>query len=334
MNGHEHRLFILIASLAPLVGVAGAIALLWNQVVSLSDLIALGIMYTIGALGVSVGFHRLLAHRSFKTYHWISDALAVAGTIAAQGPPIIWAAHHRRHHRLADKDGDPHSPYFNGEVGRLGVLKGLWHSHLGWLLNKDLTSDPMRYCPDLVRDRHLRWISEHFVGVVVAGQLLPAALGYALTGRPLGALTGFLWGGLVRVFLLNHVTYAVNSVGHFYGRRRFSTPDESRNVAWLAIPSFGEAWHNNHHAFPKSATHGMRWFEPDLSAIFIGLLHRSRLAWDVIRIPQDRQAAREAGLARVGGGRFAPGVSLPPLAERREPKTSVSAGVADVADVE
>ncbi|MEU5884320.1 fatty acid desaturase [Spirillospora sp. NPDC047279] len=327
MNGNEHRLFILVASLAPLAGVAIAMAALWNNGVGLSDVIVLVVMYTIGALGVSVGFHRLLAHRSFKTYQGVSDALAVAGTIAAQGPPIIWASHHRRHHRVADKDGDPHSPYFNGEVGKLGILKGLWHSHLGWLLDKNLTSDPMRYCPDLLRDKHLRWISRHFIAVVVAGLLLPAALGFALTGEPAAALTGFLWGGLVRVFLLNHVTYAVNSIGHVYGRRRFSTPDESRNVAWLAIPSFGEAWHNNHHAFPKSATHGMRWYEPDLSALFIETLRRSRLAWDVIRIPSERQAAREAGLARAGGGRFAPSAPVPPLAERKGPD---SAGVADV----
>jgi stearoyl-CoA desaturase (Delta-9 desaturase) len=330
MDGREHRLFILMASVLPLFGVAAAIIFLWHRVVGVSDLIALGVMYTIGALGVSVGFHRLLAHQSFKTYRPIYDALAMAGTIAAQGPPIIWAAHHRRHHRLADKDGDPHSPYLDGEPGRLAVLKGLWHSHLGWLFDEKLTSDPMRYCPDLVRDRHMRWISQHFIAIVIAGLLLPAALGYVLTGTWVGALTGFIWGGLVRVFLLNHITYAVNSVGHYYGSRRFSTPDESRNVAWLALPSFGEAWHNNHHAFPKSARHGLRWYEPDLSALFIEALRRSRLAWDVITISTERQARKEEGLSRVGTGRFAPATLIPPLAELKLSRDRVLNDVSDV----
>jgi stearoyl-CoA desaturase (delta-9 desaturase) len=331
MDGRQHRLFILTASVLPLFGVAAAIIFfLWQHVVGVSDLIALGVMYVIGALGISVGFHRLLAHRSFQTYRPIYDALAIAGTMAGQGPPIIWAAHHRRHHRLADKDGDPHSPYLDGEPGRLAVIKGLWHAHLGWLFDEELTSDPMRYCPDLVRDRHLRWISEHFIAIVIGGLLLPAALGYLLTGTLVGALTGFVWGGLVRLFVLNHVTYAVNSIGHYYGRRRFSTPDESRNVAWLAIPSFGEAWHNNHHAFPKSASHGLRWHEPDLSAIFIHTLRRGRLAWDVITISPDRQAAKEAGLSRVGTGRMAPAAPLPPLAERRSVGDRVLVNVSDV----
>ncbi len=318
MDGHEHRTFILVASLAPLFGVLAAIALLWDRGVTASDMVCLVMMYTIGALGISVGFHRLLAHRAFKCSRPVYLALAAAGTLAGQGPPIIWTAHHRRHHRVADKEGDPHSPYLNDEPGRIALIKGLWHAHLGWLFDTNLTSDPMRYCPDLARDRGLRWISRHFIAIVVLGVLAPGVLGFALAGTWQGALTGVLWGGLVRLFLLNHITYAVNSIGHVYGRRRFSTSDESRNVGWLAIPSFGEAWHNNHHAFPRAASHGMRWYEVDLSALFIRGLAAVGLASDVVHIDGPRQAAKIESLNRAGTGRFAPSSPPEPMAQRKD----------------
>ncbi|MFC4376072.1 acyl-CoA desaturase [Nocardia halotolerans] len=316
MDGRDHYGFILASSLLPLVGVVAAIVLLWNKYVGPSDLIALAIMYSIAILGISAGYHRLLTHRSFGTSRPIKILLTVAGTIAGQGPALIWCAHHRRHHRVADKPGDPHSPYLEHAPGIRGALRGLWHSHLGWLFDKDLTSDPIRYCPDLARDKDVRFISLHFVEIVIAGIVLPGLIGLALTQTWQGFLTGALWGGLVRIFLANHVTYAVNSIGHYYGRRRFETPDESRNVAWLALPSFGEAWHNNHHAFPKAAFHGMRWWEVDLTAVFIRALEVTGLAWDVVRIPNDRIEARAAGLARVGGGRLAPAAPPKPLAEQ------------------
>ncbi|WP_433227520.1 acyl-CoA desaturase [Actinomadura formosensis] len=332
MNGKEHRLFIVAASVVPLLGTVAAMAMLWNRAFGVTDLVVLVVMYTIAGLGISTGFHRLLAHRSFRTYRPIYDALAVAGSIAAQGPAIIWAAHHRRHHRFADRDGDPHSPYHGGRQTRLAVLQGLWHAHLGWLLDEKLTSEPIRYCPDLVRDRHLRWISEHFVALVLTGLAAPALLGYLLSGgRPMAAATGFLWGGLVRIFLLNHTTYAVNSIGHAYGRRRFSTADESRNLGWLALPTFGDSFHNNHHAFPRSASHGMRWYEIDLSALFVRALAAAGLAWDVIHVDRERQAARAAGLARVGGGRGVPHAPPAPLGESRRGK---AAQVADAGDIE
>ncbi|WP_067855054.1 acyl-CoA desaturase [Nocardia shimofusensis] len=316
MDGRDHYGFILASSILPLVGVVVAIVLLWNKYVGPADLIALAIMYSIAILGISAGYHRLLTHRSFKTSRPMKIFLAVAGTIAGQGPALIWCSHHRRHHRVADKPGDPHSPYLDHVPGIRGVLQGLWHSHLGWLFDKNLTSDPIRYCPDLARDRDIRFISLHFVEIVIAGIVAPGLIVLALTQSWQGFLTGMLWGGLVRIFLANHVTYAVNSIGHYYGRRRFDTPDESRNVAWLSIPSFGEAWHNNHHAFPKAASHGMRWWEIDLTAIFIRALEITGLAWDVVRIPEERIRARAAGLARTGGGRLAPASPAKPLAER------------------
>ncbi len=332
MSGREHHYFILFSAVMPLLGVAAAVVLLWNKAVHAPDLIAFFVMYAICGIGVSIGYHRLLAHRAFKTSRPLRIFFAAAGAMAGQGPPLIWTAHHRRHHRLADRPGDPHSPYADEEPGVRGALKGLWHSHMGWLFNEDLTSDPVRFCPDLARDRDMRFISQHFVAFVIAGLLLPGLIGLALTGTALGFATGVLWGGLVRFFVGNHITYAVNSVGHYFGARRFATSDESRNVAWLAIPSLGEAWHNNHHAFPRSYTHGMRWYEIDLSALTIRLLEKLGLVWNVVRLDRDQIDRRAKIMARVGGGRAGPSAAPPrPMAERGK---GVGFEVAEVTDVE
>jgi len=327
MDGREHYGFILISSVVPFLGVIAAFVLLWNHLVWTPDLIVFAIMGTIAGLGVSTGYHRLLAHRAFKTSRPLRFLFTAAGAMAGQGPPLIWTAHHRRHHRVADKPGDPHSPYLGVEPGIRGALKGLWHAHLGWLFDVELTSDPIRYCPDLARDKDVRIISKYFVGFVLAGVAVAAALGFALTGTVRGAATGALWGGLVRFFVGNHVTYAVNSVGHYFGRRRFATADESRNVAWLALPSFGEAWHNNHHAFPRSYSHGMRWYEIDISALVIRALERVGLVWDVVRIDRALIERKAASLASVGGGRHAPSAPPRPLAEL---KTINPATITDV----
>ncbi|HEU0087095.1 MAG TPA: acyl-CoA desaturase [Pseudonocardiaceae bacterium] len=326
MDGHEHRWFILISSVVPLLGAVAAVVLLWNSMVGPSDLVVFVVMYIIAGLGVSTGYHRLLAHRSFKTSRPLRIFFATAGAIAGQGPPLIWTAHHRRHHRVADKPGDPHSPYLDGPPGVRSALRGLWHAHLGWLFDRELSSDPVRYCPDIARDKDMRFISRYFIWFVLAGIALPALLGFALTWTLAGAATGALWGGLVRFFVANHMTYAVNSVGHYFGRRRFDTPDESRNVAWLALFSFGEAWHNNHHAFPRAASHGFRWYEVDISALVIRGLERIGLVWDVIRIDPERQERRAESLTRVGGGRYARAEAPIPLAERK----TMAVGVADV----
>jgi stearoyl-CoA desaturase (delta-9 desaturase) len=333
VDGREHHLFILVSAIAPLAGVVTAVILLWNQAVGWSDLVVFAIMYVIAGLGVSTGYHRLLAHRAFKTYKPIAFLFATAGAMAGQGPPLIWTAHHRRHHRVADKPGDPHSPYGDHEPGIRGALHGLWHSHMGWLFNQDLSSDPMRYCPDLARDRNMRFVSKHFLLFVLAGLLLPGLIGLAITGDLVhGFLTGVLWGGLVRFFVSNHITYAVNSVGHYFGSRRFATSDESRNVFWLALPSFGEAWHNNHHAFPRSYRHGMRWYELDISALIVLAMEKLHLAWDVMRIDPDRMRQKAEGMARAGGGRDAPMEDRAPLATRMSKANGerASVGVTDV----
>ena len=301
MNGRQQRLFILGTSLVPLAAALVAMVILWGRILSWTDVVIFLIMYTICSYGVTTGYHRLLTHESFKTFAAVRLTLTVAGAMSGQGPPITWVAHHRRHHRVSDKEGDPHSPHLGDGTGLRGMAKNLWHAHIGWQLDAGLTSEPMRYCPDLVRQKAMRRISAWFVPIVLAGIVLPGLLGLLFTGTVTGALTGALWGGLVRLFLVNHMAYAVNSICHYFGRRRFSTTDESRNVIWLAIPSFGETWHNNHHAFPKSAVHGLRWWEIDLSAALIRLLERLHLAWGVIRIDPQRLAMREQGISLAGG---------------------------------
>jgi stearoyl-CoA desaturase (Delta-9 desaturase) len=213
------------------------------------------------------------------------------------------------------------SPHLDFPPGFKGMMAGLWHSHLGWLFNVKLESTPMRYCPDLIRERSMRRISEQFIAIVAGGVVLAGLIGFAVGHTLTSFLTGMLWGGLVRIFLVNHITYAVNSVGHYFGRRRYPTADQSRNVAWLAVPSFGEAWHNNHHAFPRSARHGMRWYEVDITACTIWTLERFRLVTKVIRIDPERMALKEQGISRVVAGGMSTeevlaGASTTPLADR------------------
>lgn len=292
MTRAQFRWFILGTAIIPPIGVVIAMVLLWNSIFFWSDLVVLLFMYSACIVGISVGFHRLLAHRAFVAARPVRVALTVAGTMAGQGQPIVWVSHHRRHHRYADRDGDPHSPHLDHAEGVRGALKGLWHAHMGWLFEDDLTSEPMRYCPDLVREREMRWMSDHFLLIVMAGIALPGLLGLLLSGTVEGFLTGALWGGVVRMLLTNQVTYAVNSVGHFFGRRRFSTTDQSRNVGWLALLSFGEGWHNNHHAFPRSYRHGLRWWELDLGAALIRTLAATGLAGQLKRVHPDQLARK------------------------------------------
>lgn len=295
MTGATHQKFIIVFSVVPLLATLVAVWLAIQGRVSSVDIAMLLVFYTITALGVSAGFHRMLAHRSFATYKPIRLLLTIMGSMGAEGPPIIWTAHHRKHHQCSDREGDPHSPYGGaGGVpnGKLD-LAGFWHAHMGWLMSRELTAEPMRYVPDLVREKEMRWMSQHFLSIVIAGIILPGVIALIIVGSFEAFLTGILWGGLVRTFLLHHFTYGVNSFAHIFGRRRFKTTDSSRNLMWLAIPSFGEAWHNNHHAFPTSASHGMRWWEIDLSAIFIRCLELCGLAWEVRRIDRARQRTKE-----------------------------------------
>jgi stearoyl-CoA desaturase (delta-9 desaturase) len=276
----------------PFVAFLASVVLLWNSVIGWSDLAVLVVMYLFTGLGVTVGYHRLLTHRSFQTKPVISYAFAVAGSMAVEGPVINWVADHRKHHAHTDEEGDPHSPH----VGHGSGLKGLWFAHVGWLWESQGRAARRKYAPDLMDDPGMRAINKAFLPLVGVSLLLPALLGLAFSGGSWkGALTGLLWGGLVRIFFLHHITWSINSVCHFFGRRRFDVDDQSTNVAWLAIPSFGESWHHNHHAFPRSARHGLRPWEIDVSAMVIGTMEKLGLAWNVTRIDKSRQEAKLAG---------------------------------------
>jgi len=282
------------AVVVPFLATLMAIVLLWHDLVGIADLTIAAAMYLLTAIGITVGFHRLLTHRSFQTPKWLEYAFAVAGSMAVQGPVISWVADHRKHHAHTDEDGDPHSPHVGHGEGVRGVLSGLWHAHSGWLMSSQGRADWKRYAPDLYEDPGMRAIARHFVPLILVSLLLPALLGYAVTGTAAGAATALLWGGLVRIFFVHHVTWSVNSVCHFFGSRRFDTDDRSTNVFWLALPSLGESWHHNHHAFPRSAVHGLRRWEIDPSALFIGAMEKVGLARNVVRISSERQAERAA----------------------------------------
>jgi stearoyl-CoA desaturase (delta-9 desaturase) len=282
------------AVVVPFAATLVAIVLLWNSWVTAADLAIAAVMYLLTAVGITVGFHRLLTHRSFQTYKPLEYLFAILGSMAVQGPVISWVADHRKHHAHTDEEGDPHSPHVSPDGSVKGVFSGLWHAHTGWLMSSQGRADWKKYAPDLYEDRRMRMISHQFPLLVLASLAIPASAGYLVSGTAMGALTGLLWGGLVRVFFVHHVTWSVNSVCHFFGSRRFDTDDHSTNVFWLALPSLGESWHHNHHAFPRSAVHGLKRWEPDPSGLIIAGMEKLGLARNVIRISPERQAERTA----------------------------------------
>jgi len=266
---------------------------LWDVALGWNDIFVFLAMYIATGLGITVGFHRLFTHRSFKTKRPIRIALAALGSMAIEGPIIAWVADHRKHHAFSDQLGDPHSPHVEHGHGLKGALKGLAHAHVGWLFIHTQRGRKTRYAPDLMRDPDLVWIDQSFLWWALGGVLVSFGLGFLFGGFNWKAgLTGMLWGGLVRVLVLHHVTYSINSLCHYFGRAPYQTGDESRNLAWLAPFSLGEAWHNGHHAFPTSARHGLERGQLDISAAVIGTLQRFGLAWDVIRIDPARLAAK------------------------------------------
>jgi stearoyl-CoA desaturase (Delta-9 desaturase) len=299
MTQLEKRVNLLAVAL-PFAGTLAAIVLLWNSVVSATDLAILAVMYVLTGLGVTVGFHRMLTHRSFQAPTPLEYAFAIFGSMAVQGPVIAWVADHRKHHAHADHEGDPHSPHVGHGDGVGAVFRGLWHAHMGWLLSEQGQASARKYAPDLLEDRGMRAINRRFPLLVLLSLALPALAGWALSGgSAAGAATGLLWGGLVRIFFVHHVTWSVNSVCHFLGTRRFETEDHSTNVAWLSLLSFGESWHHNHHAFPRSAAHGLRRWEQalDPSALVIKSLEKLGLARNVVRIAPERQLQRQSAAA-------------------------------------
>jgi len=293
------RYINLAAVVLPLLAFFAAIVLLWNRVVGWHDLVLLGVLYVATGFGITVGFHRMLTHRAFQTSKTMERAFAILGSLAVQGSVIQWVSDHRKHHAHTDEEGDPHSPHAGFAGGGIrGTLRGLFHAHVGWILTEEGGANRAKYAKDLVEDRAMKRISDNFHWLVALSLALPALGGWALTGGTLkGALTGLLWGGFVRIFLLHHVTWSINSICHFFGTRRFDVEDHSTNVFWLALPSFGEAWHHNHHTFPRSAEHGLARWEKfmDPSAALIHVLERLGLVWNVVRITPERQAEKLAG---------------------------------------
>lgn len=286
------RLANLAVTVTPLALIAVAVWQSWGGLLVWQDIVIFFATLIPFGFGVTIGFHRLFTHRAFKTSAPMRLLWGVLGSMALEGPVIEWVAYHRRHHRFSDVEGDPHSPHVGHGDGIGGAIRGLFYAHVGWVLFSDESAEEERYAPDLMNDPVVRFVDRTFILWAVAGLALPFGLGVALTGSIYGGLLGLLWGGAVRIFFLHHITFCINSLCHFFGTRNFVTADESRNIAWLAPFTFGEAWHNNHHAFPTSARHGLGRAELDPSAALIGLMERVGLVWDVVRIDPERVASK------------------------------------------
>jgi stearoyl-CoA desaturase (delta-9 desaturase) len=266
----------------------------WQGLLRWSDVVIFFVAYMLTGLGVTVGFHRLFTHRSFKTGKVVRATLAILGSAAIEGPVTAWVADHRKHHDFSDQLGDPHSPHVEHGHGFRGELRGLFHAHVGWLFIHTHRGAKERYARDLRADPLMVTIDRLFLVWALGGLALCFLAGWALGGSVHAGLTGLLWGGGVRMLVVHHVTYSINSICHFMGRRGFDTPDESRNVWWLAPFTFGESWHNNHHAFPTSARHGLQRWQFDLSGLVIRGLEKTGLAWDVVRVTPERMAEKAA----------------------------------------
>ena len=267
-----YKSIVLLAVVGPLVATIYAIATLWQKAINATDLTLLLVMYSLVALGVTVGFHRMLTHRSFAAHPVVKFIFLVLGSMALEGPALEWAATHIKHHSCSDKEGDPHSP-----------VEGFFHAHIGWLF-KDRMADPNQYAKHLQKDPIVVFVSKTFLLWVALSLIIPFAI---------GGWSGLLWAGLVRIFLTHHVTWSVNSVCHIFGRRDYETNDQSRNEWVVGLLSFGEGWHNNHHAFPRSAFHGLRWWQIDGSGYLIWSLEKLGLAKDVYRISSDQMQKRQ-----------------------------------------
>jgi stearoyl-CoA desaturase (delta-9 desaturase) len=296
-NETRDRVITAIVTLAPIAALGLVGWQLWDGLLHRADLFVFAVVYVLTGLGVTVGFHRLFTHRSFKTSRPLRFVLAVLGSAAIEGPVISWVADHRKHHAFSDREGDPHSPHVDHGVGWRGALRGLAHAHVGWLFIHTQRGSRERYAPDLLADPVVAFVDRTFLVWALGGLAAAFALGYAIGGTWRAGLTGLLWGGAVRMLVLHHMTYSINSLCHFFGRRDYATEDHSRNVAWLALPTLGEAWHNNHHAFPTSASHGLGWRQLDVSALVIKVLARLGLVWDVVSVPAARRGRKRHAAA-------------------------------------
>jgi stearoyl-CoA desaturase (delta-9 desaturase) len=273
------RVTNLVVVVLPFMAVVAAIAFFWGWGFGWVEISLLVGMYVASAIGITVGYHRFFTHRSFETSRVVQCILGILGSMAVQGPLLKWVAMHRCHHMHSDRPEDPHSPHQHGG-GLWGMIRGLFHAHLGWLFRAD-PPNLSRYVKDLRQSRLLRVVSALFPVWVIVGLLIPTALGLLLTWSWWGALFGLIWGGLVRIFFVHHVTWSVNSLCHWWGRQPYHVHDHSRNNWLVGILAMGEGWHNNHHAFPRSARHGLRWWQIDMSYWIIRAMAMVGLVWKV-----------------------------------------------------
>jgi stearoyl-CoA desaturase (delta-9 desaturase) len=285
------RRMAVIFTVLPLVGVIAAMFLLWGRGITPLDFWLFLGFYLFTGLGVTVGYHRLFTHRSFEVPKPIRAVFAVAGSMSVEGSIIDWVSTHRRHHAYADEYGDPHSPHLVEEPGLRGVLRGLWHAHMGWMFRPNGTLHE-RWAPDLQAEPMIARVDRAFPLLLVVTFALPPVIAFAITGSLWAAVTAFIWASLVRVFLLHHVTWSINSICHFFGRQPFESRDESTNNWPLSLLSFGESWHNNHHAFPTSARHGLLRGQFDPSWRVIRTLEQLKLARNV-RLPSREAIAKK-----------------------------------------
>ncbi|WP_425616221.1 acyl-CoA desaturase [Anatilimnocola sp. NA78] len=291
------KVAMLLAVTLPFAALVIGIVLLWQRgFMGWLYLSMLLVGWALTGMGITIGFHRLLTHRSFDTYRWVRATWMLIGALSVEGSPLVWCAVHRRHHQYSDQQGDPHSPHLAGE-GWLGFWRGLWHSHSGWLFTGIWSHPEMqRYIPDLLADPLLVKLDKLYFVWILLSFIIPTAIAWAVTGTLEGAVLGLLWGGFVRVFLTHHVTWSINSICHVMGQREYVSGDHSRNNWVCGILSFGEGWHNNHHAFPTSARHGLRWWQFDTSWLVIRAMQACGLAWN-IKLPSS-QALSEKRLAK------------------------------------
>jgi stearoyl-CoA desaturase (Delta-9 desaturase) len=258
----------------PFLGFIVAVITFYYSGISATEIVLLAIMHCLTYIGVTVGFHRYFSHKSFETNTAIKAILAILGSMAAQGPVYYWVAAHRRHHQYSDQSDDPHSPYIHeDEVMKFNGFPGFWHAHAGWMISSKLTNYTL-FVKDLLKDPLLVKINQLYLLWVALGLVIPAVLGGVFTLTWIGVAKGFLWGGLVRIFLVQHTYWYNGSLTHILGKSDFDSGDESRNNIWMAIPTFGEAWHNNHHTFPSSAIFGFKWWQIDLGGWLLRILEK------------------------------------------------------------
>jgi stearoyl-CoA desaturase (delta-9 desaturase) len=293
-NGSTARLAIAAFVVIPLLAVLAAAPLAWGWGLGWHDILIGGVFYVISGMGISMGFHRYFTHLSFKASQPMRVAMAIAGSMAIEGPVVVWVADHRRHHKYSDREGDPHSPWRFGNDVR-ALTKGFFFAHVGWLFDPNQTSQ-QKFCPDLLGDRSMRRMSQLFPLWAAVSLLGPALIGGLWSMSWVGALTAFFWASLVRVCLLHHVTWSINSVCHTFGNEDFDVRDKSRNVAWLAILSFGESWHNLHHSDPTCARHGALQGQIDISARAIRWAEQLGWVWDVRWPDEQRLTGKLTGL--------------------------------------